>query len=169
MSNKLQVKRDTTEVGDEVYVVRHSGGRTWRKHARVLSTNRAAVKVRYDDGEETIVQLRYIERVERTEPVKRPEPPTRTTDAPPRVTLAPPPAPPTMEPSEISPPRSEIDAFFAMGRDLAPMIRAEMSDLEQEEQSLRDDAADMVRQAEVARLKRAELGDKLKLIEGLAR
>lgn len=181
MSDRLQRKRDGIEVGDEVYVVRTSGARTQRKLAKVLDTNRAAARVRYvADGEETMVQLKFLERVER-EP-KAPRPPELVIDDPPRPArvstvpaadqacmpkppqVLPPPAVTVKSPEPVD----DVDAWLAMGRDLAPSLRTKIAALDEKEHALRRDAAAAVAAADEARQKRADLQRKLQTIEAMS-
>ncbi len=144
MSDRLQRKRDGIEVGDEVYVVRTSGSRTQRKLAKVLDTNRAAARVRYvADGEETMVQLKYLERIERAPKSSKPaelvidEPDPAYVPKPPQVL---PPPSVTIKSDGPTEPVDDVDAWLAMGRDLVPSMRAKIGVLENQERALRKTA-----------------------------
>jgi hypothetical protein len=159
-ANKLQAMRDSLARGDDVLVSGH--GHATRR-ARVVEVLRAAVRIRYHDGQSGEIQtvlFRQITKEDATTPGK-PKPAAAT------LALAPSPAAPVAAATPAAPAGlrvDELDVWLDMGRDMADRMRAEIAALEANEESLRADAKQLFELAEQAEKSRQEMQRKLQAV-----
>jgi len=130
MNDRLRVIRDQIGKGDDVLVFGHGPK---PREARVVEVLRAAVRIRYDDAPSTLhtVMLKQVRRVEPAAPDPRAsKPPSRKSQEPP---------PPDPPPAPVEEPRTDVDAWIEMGREVMSQIDAELEALDEQAAALASD------------------------------